>query len=191
MINSTKQHVRKWYVEKRQSLQPTEKQAFLQQMLQLFGTLPISGSFLMSYKPLEIKAEIAMTAFEANWLSKNKFGRLVFPAADFKTHAMEAVEDNAATLWEKGKFGLEQPIAGEIVPPEKIDVIFVPLLAFDESGYRLGYGKGFYDRFLMRCRNDVVKIGFSYFAPLSVLPEIGAFDIPLNYCVTPQQLYVF
>ncbi|HSK11967.1 MAG TPA: 5-formyltetrahydrofolate cyclo-ligase, partial [Phnomibacter sp.] len=80
---------------------------------------------------------------------------------------------------------------GTLLDPTDIDVILVPLLAFDEQGHRLGYGKGFYDRFLKDCRPDALKIGLSWFEAETALPEIGAHDVPLNYCVTPHRLYVF
>jgi len=67
----------------------------------------------------------------------------------------------------------------------------IPLLAFDQHGYRVGYGKGYYDKFLSQCREDVVKIGLSFFEPVDNIDDINQFDISLNYCVTPQQVYEF
>ena len=68
--------------------------------------------------------------------------------------------------------------------------VFVPLLAFDESGSRIGYGKGFYDRFLSKCRPDSVKIGLSFFQsePKIIHENI---DFPLDYCITPKKIYTF
>jgi 5-formyltetrahydrofolate cyclo-ligase len=65
------------------------------------------------------------------------------------------------------------------------------LLAFDTRGYRVGYGKGYYDRFLTECRPDVIKVGLSFFEPEKQIDDINRFDIPLNYCVTPQQVFQF
>ena len=59
----------------------------------------------------------------------------------------------------KNQYGIPEPVDGIEVPSQKIDVVFVPLLAFDHKGHRVGYGKGFYDRFLNECRQDVVTIG--------------------------------
>ena len=75
--------------------------------------------------------------------------------------------------------------------PEEIDLILVPLLAFDTYGYRVGYGKGYYDKFLKECREDLVKIGFSYFDPVDVIDDINAFDVKLTYCITPNANFTF
>ena len=70
-------------------------------------------------------------------------------------------------------------------------MIFVPLLAFDNSGFRIGYGKGFYDKFLAGCREDCIKAGFCYFPPVSGITDKDDFDVPLDLCITPQNVYVF
>jgi 5-formyltetrahydrofolate cyclo-ligase len=65
------------------------------------------------------------------------------------------------------------------------------MLAFDKQGYRVGYGKGFYDRYLKRCQPDVMKVGFSFFPPVDQIEDINANDVPLSYCITPHQIYAF
>lgn len=88
-------------------------------------------------------------------------------------------------------YGIPEPVYGLEVPATKIDVVFVPLLAFDTKGHRVGYGKGFYDRFLAECRPDVIKIGLSFFeAEADDIPH-NATDIALDYCVTPERVYSF
>ena len=75
--------------------------------------------------------------------------------------------------------------------PKKIDVVFVPLLAFDSKGHRVGYGKGFYDRFLNECRKDVITVGLSFFEAEDEFIEANETDVPLDYCVTPLKVYSF
>lgn len=88
-------------------------------------------------------------------------------------------------------YGILEPAAGEIIYPEEIDFVLLPLLAFDNRGYRVGYGKGFYDKFLSECRPDVLKIGLSYFDPVEEITDINEFDIGLNYCITPNDIFEF
>jgi 5-formyltetrahydrofolate cyclo-ligase len=62
---------------------------------------------------------------------------------------------------------------------------------YNTQGNRIGYGKGFYDRFLAECKDDVIKIGLSFFPPETTDFEIDSNDIPLNFCVTPEQVFEF
>ncbi len=70
-------------------------------------------------------------------------------------------------------------------------MIFVPLLAIDKKGFRIGYGKGFYDKWLAHCRQDCIKVGFSYFEPIDRIDGLHEFDLPLDICITPHNVYVF
>mgnify|MGYP001319542386 CR=1 FL=1 len=70
------------------------------------------------------------------------------------------------------------------------NLILVPMLAFNNKGYRLGYGKGFYDRFLSDCKAEVLKIGLSFFEPEEKLPA-DSHDIPLTHCITGAEIYKF
>ena len=96
-----------------------------------------------------------------------------------------------STRIKKNAWNIPEPIDGIEISPEKIEVVFIPLLAFDLEGNRLGYGKGFYDRFLSECTKQVLKIGLSFFPPEEKLPEVSALDVPLDFCVTPSEIYSF
>lgn len=95
------------------------------------------------------------------------------------------------TVIKKNKWNIPEPQEGIEIPNEKLDVVFIPLLAFDETGHRIGYGKGFYDRFLATCKPEIVKIGLSFFEPVEKINEVFETDIPLDYCVTPERVYNF
>jgi len=95
------------------------------------------------------------------------------------------------TLLKPNSWDIPEPVDGIEVMPVKLDVIFVPLLAFDLKGNRVGYGKGYYDLFLSQCKTDAVKIGLSLFEAEKNITDIGPQDIPLNYCVTPTTTYKF
>ncbi|MEM6720758.1 MAG: 5-formyltetrahydrofolate cyclo-ligase [Bacteroidota bacterium] len=95
------------------------------------------------------------------------------------------------TVIKKNAYNIPEPIDGIEVPSNKIDVVFVPLLAYNSKGYRVGYGKGFYDRFLAECKDDVVKIGLSFFPPETTDFKVDDTDIGLDFCVTPKQTYRF
>lgn len=77
------------------------------------------------------------------------------------------------------------------IRPQTIDAVLIPLLAFDKKGFRVGYGGGYYDRFLVQCRSDVIKIGLSFFDPVDEIDDVDSFDVTMNYCVTPFEVMKF
>jgi 5-formyltetrahydrofolate cyclo-ligase len=83
-------------------------------------------------------------------------------------------------------FGALEPATGDPVLPEEIDVVIVPGLAFDRRGQRVGYGRGFYDRFLGRLRPDALKVGICFTA--QVVDEVphGRGDRPVDVLVTEE-----
>ena len=88
------------------------------------------------------------------------------------------------------EWGIPVPQESIRVSSSKIQVVFVPLLAYDRKGNRVGFGKGYYDSFLNSLSPSVFKIGLSFFGPEEeILPE--AHDVPLNCCITPEKIFTF
>ena len=87
--------------------------------------------------------------------------------------------------------GIPEPEKGIKISPEQIDVIFLPLLAWDKSGNRLGYGKGFYDNFLSLCKKNTIKVGLSFFDPVEMIIDIRSEDIQMDFCVNPEGIKKF
>lgn len=116
---------------------------------------------------------------------------IVVPKTDFSTLNLKhyLLDDN--TRLAVNSYGIPEPVNGIIIDEAQIDVVFVPLLAFDEKGNRVGYGKGFYDQFLANCKPDCLKIGLSFFNAEDEIEDINSNDILLNYCVTPEKTYKF
>ncbi len=73
---------------------------------------------------------------------------LAVPRCIDKNGNMEAVKIKSLSELKKGAFGISEPTGGEVIDKKDIDLAFVPGIAFDKSGFRLGYGGGFYDRYL-------------------------------------------
>lgn len=120
---------------------------------------------------------------------KNK--AIVVPKSDFDTIEMKhfLLTDNTKIV--KNKFNINEPENGLEVSVDKIDVVFVPLLAYDLKGNRVGFGKGFYDTFLSKCKPATIKIGLSFFNPEPHITAVFEKDIRLDYCVTPLKIYQF
>ena len=89
------------------------------------------------------------------------------------------------------KWGIPEPVgAPEVLPPQP-DAVLIPLLAFDEQGHRVGYGKGFYDRFLAECRPDALRIGLSLEPPVPRITDAWDGDVRLHACITPEKVWRF
>jgi len=95
------------------------------------------------------------------------------------------------TNFVSGKFNVPEPEYFQLFHPKEIDVIFMPMLICDKKGNRIGYGGGYYDRFLKECRKDIIKIGLNFFEPIQEIPEVFESDVPLNYCVTGSGIVSF
>lgn len=116
---------------------------------------------------------------------------IIIPKTNFKDSSLTHFLLTDNTKIKKSTYNVPEPVDGIEVPSSKIDVVFVPLLAYDSKGNRIGYGKGFYDRFLAECKPDVIKIGLSFFPPETTDIETNSTDIRLDFCVTPNDVFHF
>ena len=137
---------------------------------------------------IENKVEVDTSYLLSVLQGKDK--SVILSKSNFSTHTMRHILLQENTRIANSKFGIPEPQAGIEVLPSKIDVVFVPLLAYDQQGHRVGYGKGFYDRFLKQCGPNTRFVGLSFFAPENNIPSTPN-DIALDYCVTPKSTYVF
>ncbi len=104
---------------------------------------------------------------------------------DFQTMTLDNLKFAPDTKLVQNKWHILEPTESELVEIEKIDLVLIPLLCFDRLGFRVGYGKGFYDKFLSECRKDCLKVGLSYFAPVAEISDAQGFDVRLDFCVMP------
>jgi 5-formyltetrahydrofolate cyclo-ligase len=111
--------------------------------------------------------------------------------SNFENNTLENYRYTISTKIEINSWGIPEPIEAELINDKEIDVVFIPLLAFDKRGYRVGYGKGFYDRFLANCKPDVIKIGISFFEVEEEIVDVHEADVKLDYCVTAKSTYDF
>ncbi len=146
---------------------------------------------LMSYFSMNHRGELDPQLFTDFMLVSIPGIRIALPVMVGGQQSLHALLVGNNTQYQPNSFGIDEPINGTPIDHYRIDVVFVPLLAFDKQGYRVGYGKGYYDRFLASCREDVIAIGFSFFEPIDKIEDTDMFDIPLNYCIGPNQLYEF
>jgi len=188
----TKQALRNLYKQQRLDIPSKDKLKMDDLMLLQFQQFDFSEiRSLLTYWPIGHMNE-PNTHLYSSYLRHMVYDlQITYPVADFSTGSMQAILINEDTVYKPVAHEIMEPTDGEVFAAEDIDLIFVPLLAFDEAGYRVGYGKGFYDKYLATCREDAVKIGFSYFPPVEKIEGTDEFDVPLNYCITPENIYEF
>ena len=153
-------------------------------------TLPIwEKTYFHIFLPITEHKEVN-TEFILHLLS-GKDKEIVISKCNFETRNMTHFLLTDNTKIKKNEYNIPEPVDGLEVPTSKIDVVFVPLLAFDKTGHRIGYGKGFYDKFLTECKPETIKIGLSFFEPEEKIEDVFENDVKLDYCVTPNEVYRF
>ncbi len=111
---------------------------------------------------------------------------VIVPVTHFDEGTLSHIRLHSFDALKKNKWGVLEPVGGEEVPPQKLDLVIVPMVGGDTQCNRIGYGKGFYDRFL----KDVScpKIGLVF--EQNIIPEIPVeeFDISLDVIITEQRV---
>ena len=124
-----------------------------------------------------------------------KFSHLqvAVPVTNASSHTLSHYLLSPTTPLIENRWGIPEPVPTDNQPlsSDVFSIVFVPLLAFDQQGHRVGYGGGFYDRFLSECRPDCLKIGLSLFDPIERIDDVEPTDIRLDACITPWQIYRF
>lgn len=145
--------------------------------------------FLHVFLAIEKNGEIETSfVFKRLW---NDYPEIITVVSriDFRTMTLENLRFASDTKLASNRWHILEPANSELIEIKKIDAVLVPLLCFDERGCRVGYGKGFYDKFLSECRTDCLKIGLSYFAPVAEILDAQGYDVKLDYCVTPEEIF--
>jgi 5-formyltetrahydrofolate cyclo-ligase len=191
MIIKTKAELRTEYRKLRKEL-PTEKvQEMSKQISALFFEWLQKQTELTHFHlffPIERFNEVNTFYIRE---SLDSMGKVIYTSQTNKEEtALETLKLPKEAEFFLDEWGIPVPQESIKVSPSKIQVIFVPLLAYDKAGHRVGFGKGYYDSYLATLNSGVIKIGLSFFPPEE---EIAAerHDVPLDYCITPEKIFIF
>ncbi|MDX2046731.1 MAG: 5-formyltetrahydrofolate cyclo-ligase [Chitinophagaceae bacterium] len=188
----TKKEIRSLYRIKREALGEAETAKLQDLVLIQFQHLHLPFlEYVHTYLPAEEKKEVHPGPMVRFLEFHNPGLKVIVPRTVFETVSLQHFIYNEHSILKKNQYGILEPINGVEVSADLPDLVFVPLLAFDKQGHRVGYGKGFYDRFLAGCRPDTLKVGLSFFEPVDRITDTNNFDVPLDYCITPYSLYEF
>ncbi len=185
-----KKEIRIKYKEFRKSLSENQLEELSLEIANKVLLLSIwSKTYFHVFLPIEEQKEVN-TEYLLHLLS-GKDKEICVSKSDFESLKMTHFLLTDNTKMKKNDYHIPEPVDGIEVPSNKIEVVFIPLLAYDQKGNRVGYGKGFYDKFLAECNPNTIKIGLSFFEPEELISDVNSSDIQLNYCVTPNKIYEF
>ena len=184
-----KSEIRKIYLEKRKSLSKDEVLSLSKLIFKNFINhfKLIENQKVHIFLPIQKFNEINTFLF-IDYFFKNKI-RVFVPKMVGEN--LISIEINEKTQFIKNSWGISEPISNEDSCEKVFDFVITPLLYSDNQGNRVGYGKGFYDKFFSTLNSKTKKIGINYFDPDGMIDDVEAFDIPLDYLVTPTDVLSF
>lgn len=179
----TKKELRARYKEKRRKLTVSERfNAVISIEKHLKNNFNWSSQVISLFLPIQRMNELnTLPLFERFKISNT----VALPFTDLKQLKMSHRLFTDATVIANNEWDIPEPQNGAIISPEAIDIVLIPLLISDKDGYRVGYGKGFYDRFLQNCRKDALFVGLNYFPSISKISDREETDVPLHCLIHP------
>lgn len=186
-----KEELRKLYIDKRLALSPKDLEIISERISHsLFSNFQFEKKKVSLFLPIERTKEINTYRI---WEKAMSFdAQVAVPKIDAKSNEIKQILFESEDQLEISSWGIPEPNKGRIIAAEHFDIVIVPLLAIDKSGYRVGYGKGYYDRFLSKCSPRCKFIGISHFDELEeIIDDVSSFDVKLNACVTPNGIHRF
>jgi len=189
----TKEELRKIYLQKRRSLSDIEYEKLSIQICEnFFNQIGLSTiKTLHIFIPIKKNKEPDTTFIIERIQQKFSHINLIVPRVNHSTEEMDNFFFEGFDQLEKNKWDILEPKEGNLIEPNRIDMVLIPLLAFDEQGHRVGYGKGFYDKLLSKCKSDCKRIGLSLLEPLTKIEDINPHDKKLHACITPSKTWNF
>lgn len=189
----SKKALRKEYLQKRQNLSEGDYQEknsrIADKLFSFFSFEKIESVhiFLPILKHREVNTNLIIKKIQREY----PHIKIIVSKSDLENFGMSHYILDQNTLLLENKWGIPEPANGLPFPEKDLDMVLVPLVAFDKEGHRVGYGKGFYDRFLRKCRINAIKVGLALEQPVDLIPDIHENDFKMDYCVTPEKIYDF
>ncbi|CAL2103642.1 5-formyltetrahydrofolate cyclo-ligase [Tenacibaculum sp. 190130A14a] len=180
-----KKELRKIYKQKRKELTQEQIAGFQQSIEAQIERLDFSKiQNIHIFLPIEKQKEINTYPIIDFLQAKGK--NIIISKSNFKDNTLTHFIFKKDTLLEVNNYGIPEPVNATPFEVTEIDLVFVPLLISDHNNYRVGYGKGFYDRFLSECKSTIKTIGLNFFKPIDKISDTNAYDIPLDIMIYPK-----
>lgn len=182
-----KEELRKLVLAKRSALTEEQRREKSKSILKNILALPEFGSAetIMAY--LDFRGEVETTDLASEILSAGK--RLVIPLCHMN-NLIPCVIKNLDQDIHVGTWGILEPQKDRIrpLPPKEIDLVLVPGVAFDYQGNRLGYGRGYYDRFLPQLKDGILSAGLSFACQIVEKIPTDDYDCKMSLLITESGL---
>ena len=188
MITADKTFLRSHYKKKRLSLTKQEVDHLSQRVCKQLDKLSI---WRLKHYHIFISISKYNELDTSSIINKLKSEKKIIKVPKISNNELVHIAINDQTEFSINEYGIKEPNNGNHFIIENLDLIFIPLLAFDLEGHRVGYGKGYYDRFLKLTNKSSLKIGLSFFDPINKIQDIDDNDVKLDYCITPTQIHKF
>ena len=186
----TKKELRSAFKAKRKELSPGKLSSLSEEIIErTLASFQLEKKTVSIFLPIERQREINTYSL---WEKIRSFEghvaipKVNVPKGDLK-HYLLTTHAQLAT----SEMGIPEPQNGKIIAAHKIESVIVPLLCFDKSGHRVGYGGGYYDKFLKKCNPQCKFIGLSIFPPVDKIEDTNNEDVNLHAVVTPTEVYRF
>ncbi len=189
-VKKIKDETRKVFLEKRASMDPSQKKERDEKICACALSLASYrfADCVLMYAPLNNEIDIMAVAEDA--LKKGK--KVAFPRCNKEEHTMDFHFVTSLDELKVDSYGIREPSANlPVFDPGNNEgnlICFVPALIYDKKGYRLGYGKGFYDRYLSGLQGNIIGVVYSDFIVSSV--PIGKYDVSLSILLTEKGVVV-
>lgn len=189
----TKAELRKIYLNERLSLSDQDFQQYNRDICEnFFSQVDLDEiKVLHSFIPMENTKE------PDTWIIINKIRkqfshiRVSIPKINVQSIEIENFFFEGPEQLKPNAWGIPEPEYGERTDTAEIDMVLVPMLIADQYGHRVGYGKGFYDKFLATCNASCIPVGLCFYEPIRRIDDVNALDMPLKYCATPIKVHRF
>lgn len=180
----TKSEAREFYLKKRQALSDAEREELNRQIHKRV----LESDYFKSAETVHIFLSLQRTQEPDTWQFLEQKKTFIVPKIN-NAGALDHFYYEGLRQLKQSRFGILEPTHGIPANVSKIDFVFVPLAAYDVEGNRVGYGKGYYDKFLKDVRPDCIKAGLSFFEPAERFSDVESHDVPLDICFTPTALH--
>jgi len=193
----TKSELRRLYRQHRRALSQSEWEArsegVAQQFFRWLATINTHSLVIHSFIPIERQNEVDTWRIIHRLWQDYPQVQVAASVTHPETATLTHYKITRDTPFRLNTYGIPEPPENPlfIVHYSLLDIVLVPLLTFDQQGHRVGYGGGYYDRFLALCRPDCRKVGLSLFEPVERIQDVYEGDIPLDVCLTPEQIWTY